>query len=67
MQERTRKLRMYLNPIENARALTQSVLQVTDMLGMCHVELARLLSLQCADIGALTNAKTVLQDGTLAW
>ena len=50
----------------SARQLTQSVLQITAMLGMYQAELARILHLQCADIGQLANAKTVLEPGSVS-
>jgi len=51
----------------NASLLTQSVLQASQMLGLYHAELARVLRLQCADIGDLANAKSVLTINTVAW
>ncbi|VAW90599.1 hypothetical protein MNBD_GAMMA21-40 [hydrothermal vent metagenome] len=49
------------------RQLSQSVLQITEMLGMYHAELARVLHLQCSDIGSLANGKTVLEEGSESW
>ncbi len=46
-----------------ARPFSQSVLQITEMLGMYHAELARVLHRQCSDIGSLANGKTVLDEG----
>lgn len=58
-------------PITNAasspRKLTQSVLQISEMLGMYRAELARVLHLQCGDIGRLTSAKHDLAPDTTAW
>ena len=55
------------NPAETPRRLTQSVIQVTEMLGMYHAELARVLGLQCGDIGELSSGKRCLQENTDAW
>lgn len=54
-------------PFENERKLSQSVIQVIELLGMYHAELARILGLQCADIGALSSGKRCLQKNTQAW
>lgn len=55
------------NPLVGRRKLTQSVLQVTEMLGMYQAELARILGLQCGDIGELAAGKCVLEPDTCAW
>ena len=55
------------NPCADPRKLTQSVLQVTEMLGMYQAELARVLQLQCGDIGRLANGQRVLECGSVAW
>lgn len=49
------------------RRLTQSVLQATDLLGFYQAELARMLSLQCGDIGHLTAGRRDLAPGSTAW
>jgi len=49
------------------KCLTQAVLQVTQMLGVYHAELARILHLQCADIGELSNANNVISKKSQAW
>jgi len=54
-------------PLENARRLTLSVLHITQMLGMYHAELARILGLTCSDIGDLANAKRFLDPDTGSW
>ena len=54
-------------PFENERKVTQSVIQVIELLNMYHAELARILGLQCADIGRLSSAKTCIQRDSLAW
>lgn len=47
--------------------LTQAVLQVTQMLGIYHAELARILHLQCANIGALSDAQKILKKNSEQW
>ena len=49
------------------KSLTQSVLQVSDMLALYYAELARILHLQCGDIGKLSSAKSFLVEKTTAW
>ena len=49
------------------RRLTQSVLQVIDLLDMYQAELARVLCLQCGDIGELASAQRCLVTDTEAW
>lgn len=51
----------------DARKLSQSVLQAKDQLAMLNAELARILHLNCADIGQLSSARMVLQHGTVEW
>lgn len=55
------------NAIESERKLSQSVIQVIEMLGMYHAELARVLGQQCGDIGELTSGKRCIQRETEAW
>lgn len=55
------------NKFVNPRQLTQSVLQICDMLGMYQAELARILHLQCSDIGKLSSGKAVLDEGSESW
>ena len=50
------------NRIAGPRPLTQSVLQITEMLGLYQAELARILHLQCSDIGRLSSGKSVLEE-----
>ena len=52
---------------DDPRKLTQSVIQVIDCLNMYQAELARVLGLQCNDIGELSSAKRCLQPGTEEW
>ncbi len=47
--------------------LTQAVLQITQMLGMYHAELARILHLNCADVGEFSEARKVIQKNSEAW
>jgi len=49
------------------KALTQAVLQITQMLDIYHAELARILHLQCADIGELSNANNVISKNSVPW
>lgn len=55
------------NPYESERKLSQSVIQVIELLGMYQAELARILGQQCADIGELSSGKRSLQKNTQAW
>ena len=47
--------------------LTPAVLQAAEMLGMYRAELARVLHLQCQDIGRLADMKQLLEPDTVAW
>ncbi len=49
------------------RKLTQSVLQIIDLLDMYQAELARVLRLKCGDIGELASAQRCLVTGTGHW
>ena len=49
------------------KALTQAVLQITQMLGIYHAELARILHFKCADIGAISNGKKLILKSSVAW
>ena len=49
------------------KALTQAVLQVSQMLGLFHAELASILKLQCGDVGELASAKKTLNVNSIAW
>ena len=51
----------------DARKLTQAVIQVVDMLDLYQAELARILHLQCSDIGLFAQGKSLLKPGTEAW
>ena len=52
---------------KNTTLLTQSVLQVSQMLGLYHAELARILNIQCADVGELANGYCKLEVGSDSW
>ncbi len=56
-----------INATENERKLSQSVVQVIELLGMYHAELARILGQQCGDIGELTSGQTCITKNTEAW
>ncbi len=51
----------------NEKTLSQSVLQITQMLGLYHAELARILLLNCADVGELAAGNTCLVKNTPQW
>lgn len=56
-----------INPDENERKISQSVIQVIEMLGMYHAELARILGQQCGDIGELTSGQKCISKDSEAW
>ena len=51
----------------SSSVLTPAVLQAAQMLGLYHAELARILKLQCADIGELANSQKLLEIDSIAW
>ncbi len=53
--------------ITEPKAISCSVLQASQMLAMLNAELARVLKLQCSDIGALAAAQVTLQPETISW
>ena len=55
------------NPFESERKISQSIIQVIELLGMYHAELARILGQQCGDVGALSSGKTCIKKDTEAW
>jgi hypothetical protein len=55
------------NRLTSPRQLTQTVLQITEMLGMYQAELARILHVQCGDIGKLSSGKAILEEGSESW
>lgn len=52
---------------DNPEDLTQRLIFIIHQLGMYQAELARVLHLQCPDIGRLTTGKQQLVPGSLAW
>lgn len=54
-------------PFASERKLSQSVIQVTDMLGMHNAELARILGQQCGDIGELISGQRCITKDSDAW
>ncbi len=55
------------NPFESERRLSQSVIQVIELLGMYHAELARILGQQCGDIGQLSAGQSCIKRDSEAW
>lgn len=55
------------DPLLNPRHPSQSVLQISKMLAIYQTELARVLGLQCGDIGELANGRWLLEPDTAAW
>lgn len=53
--------------VDDPRKLTQSVLQIIALLDMYQAELARVLQVNCGDIGELASARQTLQPDTPAW
>ena len=53
--------------VDDPRTLTQAVLRVTTMLDMLQAELARVLQVNCGDIGLLSSGRRVIEAGTLSW
>lgn len=54
-------------PFTSERKISQSVIQVVELLGMYHAELGRILGQQCADIGELSSGKACIQKNSNAW
>ena len=55
------------NAFESERKISQSVLQVIELLGMYHAELARILGQQCADIAELSSGRACIKKDSAAW
>jgi hypothetical protein len=55
------------NPFASERKLSQSVIQITELLGMYNAELARILGQQCEDIGKLNSAKSYIKKDSEGW
>ena len=47
--------------------LTPAVLQAAELLGLYRAELARILGLQCEDVGALAEIRALLEPNSKAW
>ena len=54
-------------PFESERKISQSVIQVIELLGMYQAELARVLGQKCSDIGELTSGKSCIKKDSEAW
>ena len=52
---------------DDPRELTQAVIQIIDVLDMYQAELARVLKVQCGDIGELSNAQRCLEPESPEW
>ena len=52
---------------ETSERLTPVVLQAAEQLGLYRAELARILGLQCEDVGALAEIHALLEPGSEAW
>ncbi len=52
---------------DDPRRLTQSVLQITALLGLYQAELARILCIKCGDIGQLASGRRCLEPGSEPW
>lgn len=55
------------NPFESERKISQSVIQVIELLGMYHAELARILGQQCGDIGELSSGQNCIKKDSESW
>jgi hypothetical protein len=53
--------------VDSPRRLSQAVIQITDMLNLYRAELARILGLQCGDIGSLASGRKLIDPGTRQW
>ncbi len=54
-------------PYDSEKKISQSVLQIVELLGMYHAELARILGQQCGDIGRLSSGRSYIQKDSEAW
>ncbi|MBE9568678.1 MAG: DUF2384 domain-containing protein [Proteobacteria bacterium] len=55
------------NALSSERKISQSVIQVTELLGMYQAELARILGLKCGDIGELASGRNTIKKDSHAW
>jgi len=53
--------------VASPQQLTQSVLQIAEMLGMNRAELSRVLHLKCGDVGQLGAVRGTLVPDTIPW
>ena len=51
----------------DGKALVSAVVQITQLLGLYQAETARILGLQCGDIGQLNTGKFLIEPGTPLW
>ena len=56
-----------IHATDDPRKLSQAVIQIVNCLDMYLAELARVLGLQCGDIGQLSSGKLLLQPDSTAW
>ncbi len=56
-----------LADVHGPRQMSQAVIQIGQLLGIYQAELARILHINCNDIGDLANARTMLQPHTEQW
>lgn len=67
MSDLEQQLHLPDRPLQNPQRLTQTVIQITEMLCMYQAELARILGVQCADIGEMANGKRVIETESDIW
>ena len=67
MQGRDSMVFQITQAFDDPRTLTQAVLQIATMLDMFQAELARVLHVNCGDVGQLSCGWQVLETGTLSW
>lgn len=53
-----------LRALTTDKALSQAVVQITQLLGLYQAETARILQLQCGDIGRLNTGKLIIRADT---
>lgn len=52
---------------DDPRKLSQACVQITALLGLYQAELARILHLQCGDVGRLASGQWCLEPASEAW
>lgn len=55
------------DPMATPERLSQSVVQVGELLGLYRAEVARVLGFRCQNITALFEGQLTLEPGTFAW